>query len=195
MNIAFTAPCVGHTFFGRGELGYFHSFDWCSKFGSNERVQVYFTETIRPRMSSPFLRYRSSSARGIVQRCHWCTSEISWGIQRTEMLRYRQPKLSCRMWSTVLLHTQISAANSRGVHRLSASNREVRSWTVLFSTWGLPVQILSWKASLPSRNALTHRATVRYGNAASPHASSSPWKHLVYYDTSCHLQFDPGMSL
>ena len=41
---------------------------------------------------------------------------------------------------------------------------------------GRPVRRLSWTASLPSRNALTHRATVRYGNASSTHASRSPWK-------------------
>ena len=39
------------------------------------------------------------------------------------------------------------------------------------------VRRLSWTASLPPRNALTHRASVRYGKAASPHVSRSPWKH------------------
>ena len=42
---------------------------------------------------------------------------------------------------------------------------------------GRPVRRLSWTATSPSRNALTHRATVRYGNPASPHSSLSPWKH------------------
>ena len=70
-----------------------------------------------------------------------------------------------------------SAANSHAVHRQSAYNREARRWTVLFSTWGRPVRRLSWTAYLPSRDASTHIATVRYGNAASPHASRSPWKH------------------
>ena len=28
MNITFRAYCVGRTFFGRGDLGCFHSFDW-----------------------------------------------------------------------------------------------------------------------------------------------------------------------
>ena len=55
--------------------------------------------------------------------------------------------------------------------------REERSWTVLFSMWGRPVWRLYWKASLPSRNALTHCAIMRYGNAALPHALCSPWKH------------------
>ena len=36
----------------------------------------------------------------------------------------------------------------------------------------------SWMESLPSRNNFTHRATVRYGKAASPHASRSPWKQV-----------------
>ena len=40
MNIIFIVHCVGRTFFGRGEPGYFHSFDWCFKFGSYEQVQV-----------------------------------------------------------------------------------------------------------------------------------------------------------
>ena len=34
MKITFTAYYVGHTFFGRGEPGCFHSFDWCFEFGS-----------------------------------------------------------------------------------------------------------------------------------------------------------------
>ena len=58
-----------------------------------------------------------------------------------------------------------------------ASNREARSWTVLFFTWSHPVWRLSWTASLPSWNALTHRATVRDGNSSSSYASCSPWKH------------------
>ena len=32
--------------------------------------------------------------------------------------------------------------------------------------------------SLPSPNNFTHRATVQYGKAASPHASHSPWKQV-----------------
>ena len=32
--------------------------------------------------------------------------------------------------------------------------------------------------SLPSRNNFTHRATVRYGKAASPHVSRSTWKQF-----------------
>ena len=40
MNITFTAHCVGRTFFGRGELGCFHSFDRRFKFDSYERAQV-----------------------------------------------------------------------------------------------------------------------------------------------------------
>ena len=55
MNINFTANCVGRTFFGRGEPGCFHSFDWRFKF-------VSYIATIRPRMSSPSLWYRSSKA-------------------------------------------------------------------------------------------------------------------------------------
>ena len=42
-------------------------------------------------------------------------------------------------------------------------------------------------------NALTHRATVRYGNAASLHASRNPENILVYY--ACHFNFDPGTLL
>ena len=61
--------------------------------------------------------------------------------------------------------------------RQSASNRVARIWTVLFSTWGRRARRLSWTASLPSRNALIHRATVWYGNSASLHASRGPWKH------------------
>ncbi|PSN55173.1 hypothetical protein C0J52_00598 [Blattella germanica] len=33
---------------------------------------------------------------------------------------------------------------------------------------------LSFTSSLPTRNAVTHRAAVRYGNATTPHASRSP---------------------
>ena len=97
--------------------------------------------------------------------------------------------MSCKMWSTILWHTQSSAANSRAVHRRSASNREGRSWTVLFSTWGHPVHMLSWTASLPSRNDLTHRVIARRGNAASPHASRSPWKHscVLWYRATLFL--------
>ena len=47
----------------------------------------------------------------------------------------------------------------------------------LFPTWSRPVQRLSWMASVPSRKTLTQHATVRYGNAALPHASRSSWKH------------------
>ena len=43
----------------------------------------------------------------------------------------------------------------------------------MFSTWGYPVLRLLWIASLPSQNVLIHRVNVRYGNAASPHASHS----------------------
>ena len=74
-------------------------------------------------------------------------------------------------------HSFVTYSYFRAVHRRSASIREARSLTVFFSTWGRPVRRLSWTASLPSRNALIHRATVRYGNTAQPHASRSPWKH------------------
>ena len=80
------------------------------------------------------------------------------------------PECLCRMWSTALWHTPTSAPNSCTVHRRSASNREVRSWTVLFSMWDCPVWRLSWTASLLSLNALTHCAIVWYDNSASPHA-------------------------
>ena len=73
-------------------------------------------------------------------------------------------------------HSPTSAANSRAIYRRSAYNREARSWTLLFSTWGRPLRKLSWAASLPSRNALTHRATVWYGNVAPPHSTRGPWK-------------------
>ena len=52
MNIIFTAHCVGHTFFGRGEPGCFHSFDWLLEFGSYKRAQVSSTVMIHPRKSS-----------------------------------------------------------------------------------------------------------------------------------------------
>ena len=81
--------------------------------------------------------------------------------------------------------TPTSAANSHAVHLQSTSNRVARSWSVMFSTWGRwgrSVWRLSWVASLPSQNTLTHCATVQYGNAVSSHASCSPWKH------SCLLQ-------
>ena len=38
---------VSYTFFGRGELGCFHSFDWCFKIGSYEQTQVSSMVTIR----------------------------------------------------------------------------------------------------------------------------------------------------
>ena len=78
---------------------------------------------------------------------------------------------------TVLWHTPTFSANSCAVHRRLASNRETRTWTALFSTLGHPLWSLSWTASLTSWNALTHHATVRYDNAALPHASRSLWKH------------------
>ena len=84
----------------------------------------------------------------------------------------------CRMWSTVLWHTPTSAANSHAAHRHSISSKEARSSIVWLSTWGRPERQLSWIESLPSRNNFTHRATVRYGKAALPHASHSPWKQI-----------------
>ena len=84
--------------------------------------------------------------------------------------------MSCRM-CTVLWHTPNSAANWSAVHRQWASNRESKSGTELFYKWGRLLRRLSCTASLPSRNALTHRVTVWYGNAASPHAWHSPGKH------------------
>ena len=52
-------------------------------------------------------------------------SEISWGTQRATSLW--SPRISSRMWGTVLWHTQTSTANSCAVQRRSASNREARS--------------------------------------------------------------------
>ena len=86
--------------------------------------------------------------------------------------------MSCRMWSTVLWHTATSAANSHAVHQRSTSSKEARSSIVWLSTRGHPEWRLSWMESLPSRNNFTHCATVRYGKAASPHASRSPWKQV-----------------
>ena len=61
MNITFTAHCLGHTFFGQGELGCFHSFDWHFKFDLFERAQVLSMATVHPRKSSP-LWYRCNKA-------------------------------------------------------------------------------------------------------------------------------------
>ena len=62
MNVTFTAHSVGRTFFGRGEPGCFHSFDWCFKFGSFEQAQVSSIATIRPQKLSPCLWYRYNKA-------------------------------------------------------------------------------------------------------------------------------------
>ena len=87
-----TANCVGHTFFGGGELGCFHSYDWHFKFGSYEWAHILSIATIRPRKSSPSLSYGSNKACATAQRCHCCISEISWGIQCAASLRF----LECR---------------------------------------------------------------------------------------------------
>ena len=63
--------------------------------------------------------------------------------------------------------------------------------TTSFSTWYRPVRRLSWTASLPSRNALTHRATALNGNATSPHVSRSSMKHFLCTTISCHFIFWP----
>ena len=63
MNIIFTAHCVGCTFFGLGEPGCFHSFDWRFKFGSYGRAQVSSIATIRLRTSPLSIWYRSKKAR------------------------------------------------------------------------------------------------------------------------------------
>ena len=45
-------------------------------------------------------------------------------------------------------------------------------------TWSLwDVATFSATAFYKGGRALTHRVIMRYGNAASPHASRSPWKH------------------
>ena len=46
--------------------------------------------------------------------------------------------------------------------------------------------------SLPSRNNFTHRGTVRYGKAASPHASRKSLKTVLCPSTSCNFNFYPG---
>ena len=66
-----------------------------------------------------------------------------------------------------------SAANSRAVHRLSASNREARSWTVVLRVGSSCTEVvLNGIPAFPE--CFNHRASVRYGNASSPHASRSP---------------------
>ena len=84
--------------------------------------------------------------------------------------------MSSRIWSTVLWHNQTFATILTHSPPAISIQRGRKSWTVLFSTWGRPVQRLSWTTSLSSRNALTHRASVRYGNAASSYVSCSPGK-------------------
>ena len=75
------------------------------------------------------------------------------------------------MWGTVLGHTPISAANSRSPLAISIQQGSKELNYVLLQVGS------SCTASLPSRNALTHHPTVRYGNAALPKASWSPWNH------------------
>ena len=48
------------TFFGLGEPGCIHSFEWCFRFGFYERTEETSIATIRPRTSSLSLWYRSN---------------------------------------------------------------------------------------------------------------------------------------
>ena len=134
---------------------------------------VHSDDSIKKVVTSPLAQVQQGlcdcRAVPLLQLGHFMGYSTHW--------KFTVTKISRRMWSRVLWHSPTSAANSRAVHRLSEFNREASSWTVLFSPWGHPVRRSSWTASLPSRNALTYRATVRHGNTASPYASRSNWKH------------------
>ena len=126
------------------------------------RMMGFCTTTIRPRKyTSPTRTVRLYSAVIVAPRKF---HELSNAQQ------FWYPKMSCRMWSTLLWHTLTFAANSCAVHR--RSNRESRNLNCVVFHVGS-----SWMTSLPSWNFLIHRASVRYGNIASPHAWHSPWKH------------------
>ena len=109
--------------------------------------QVWFTHSSKKDVNLPLLPAQQGLCDCIALHC--CTSKILWGIP-----------------FPLLTHAQSIGKHhptwKQGVE-LCCSPRE-----------GHPVQKLSWTASLPFRNALTHRATVRYCNAASPHVSRSP---------------------
>ena len=192
MNITFTAHCVGHTFFGRGEPGCFHPFDWRFKFTSYERAQSSSIATIRPRMSPPSLCYQSNKTARLHSGAIVGSRNFFWVSKALQVCGNLECRAEC--WCTVLWHTQCYAATSRTVRRQSASNREARSWTVLFSTWGCPVRRLSWTASLPSGTLwpivpLCDMATLHRHMLHAVHENI-----LVYYDL-VPLNFDPGTLL
>ncbi|PNF41942.1 hypothetical protein B7P43_G14638 [Cryptotermes secundus] len=56
---------VGHTLFGRGEPGCFHSFDCHVNCGLYEQAQVSSRVTVLPRKSSPSFWYRSNKSCAI----------------------------------------------------------------------------------------------------------------------------------
>ena len=182
MNITFAAHCVGHTLFGEENRDASISLIGISS--SYERAQVSFIATVRPRKSSCSLWYRST--RPVQLHSGAIVPRKFHGVSNVRQV-CGNPKYHaecgaefCALHKLLLLtHMQF--------------NREARSWTVLFSMWRHPVWRLPWYAFLPSRNALTHRATVWYSNATSPHASHSPRKQSCVLWPRATSIFDPGM--
>ena len=85
----YTTQCASpshHIFYEENPDASIHLIDFF-KFGSYEWAQVSSTATIRPRKSSPSLWYWSNKVCVTAQKCHCCTSEISWGIQSTASLQ------------------------------------------------------------------------------------------------------------
>lgn len=107
--------------------------------GSRDKWQNQFSGMFSCMRFSRRAQYTSNPPQ-LPNQCY--TSDIVWGTQCAAILRY--PRMSCRMWSTVLWHTPTSAANSCTAHWRSTCSKEARSWIVWLSIWGRP----EWHPSL-----------------------------------------------
>jgi hypothetical protein len=161
MSITLTLLGSWRILFWRVEPGCHHSFIRLPfQFGSYTHTQVSPRAIIRRRYASPSLWYRSRWRLAMAYLCHFGSSVRWCGTQHDAI--FRNPMMFLMMWQTVNWLIPTSTANWCVVRCLSTSNNDFRS--CICSSW-------------PWRNAFTHRATVRYGNASSPHASCKLHQH------------------
>ena len=176
MNITFTLLCVGRTFLGRGEPGCFHSFDLSFQMWF-VRTSTSFVHSDDP--SKEFITFPLVPVQQVLCICiPLPLLHLGQCMGYPICYNFAVAKNVVQNVEHGLWHTPASAANSRAVHRRSTSSKDTRSSIVCLSTWGRPKRWLSWMVTLPSRKNFDHRATLRYGKAASPHASRSPSKQV-----------------
>ena len=87
LKITFTAQCVGRTIWDGGNRDYSIYLIRVSSLVRMREPRFSCTAMIRRSKSSPSLWYRFNKACATTYGCHCCTSEISWGIQRSASLR------------------------------------------------------------------------------------------------------------